>query len=216
MTFGCEMIVLSYTKYGESAIVLHTLTRQMGRRSFMVRVGKGKSMAHFQPLNILEAEVTENPKSNLFSARKFTGRYPLAGIRNDIRKNAMTMFLSEVLYRIIKDGAQEEGLYEWTVGQILALDALQSDFANFHLRFLADLASALGFTPDFDGISPFAGDRMELVEALLQTSFSEAMLIPMTGEIRNEIAEIFLRYIEYHTETPVNIKSLKVLRELFA
>ncbi len=210
------MIVLSYTKYGESAIILHTLTRELGRRSYMVRVGKGGSMAHFQPMNILEAEVTENPKSNLFSARKFSTRYPLNGIRNNIYKNTMTMFLSEVLYRIIKEGAQEEGLYEWAVKQILALDALQNDYSNFHLRFLAELASALGFTPDFDDIAPFAGERMELVEALLQTTFSEAMLLPMTGEIRNEIAEIFLKYIEYHTETSVNIKSLKVLRELFA
>jgi hypothetical protein len=38
----------------------------------------------------------------------------------------------------------------------------------------------------------------------------------MNGPVRNEIAEEILRYIEFHTDSAVNINSLKVLRELFA
>ena len=46
--------------------------------------------------------------------------------------------------------------------------------------------------------------------------FAESMLIPITGSIRNEIAEGVLRYIGFHTESSLNINSLKVLRELFS
>ena len=46
--------------------------------------------------------------------------------------------------------------------------------------------------------------------------FADSMLIPLNGAARNEIAEEILRYIEYHTESSVNVNSLKVLRELFA
>ena len=46
--------------------------------------------------------------------------------------------------------------------------------------------------------------------------FADSMLIPLNGAVRNEIAEEILRYIEYHTESSVNVNSLKVLRELFA
>ena len=42
------------------------------------------------------------------------------------------------------------------------------------------------------------------------------MLIPLSGAVRNEIAEEILRYIEYHTDSALNVNSLKVLRELFA
>jgi hypothetical protein len=42
------------------------------------------------------------------------------------------------------------------------------------------------------------------------------MLIPLNGATRNEIAEEILRYIEFHTESSLNVNSLKVLRELFA
>ena len=47
-------------------------------------------------------------------------------------------------------------------------------------------------------------------------SFADTMLIPVSGQIRNEIAEGILRYIEFHTESAINVNSLKVLRELFS
>ncbi len=50
----------------------------------------------------------------------------------------------------------------------------------------------------------------------MKESFAESMLIPLSGPVRNEIAEGILRYIEYHTDSALNINSLKVLRELFA
>ena len=62
-SWNSELIVLAYTKFGERSIVLHTLSREWGRRGFLVRVGKGVSMALFLPLNIIEAEIVENPKS---------------------------------------------------------------------------------------------------------------------------------------------------------
>ena len=41
------------------------------------------------------------------------------------------------------------------------------------------------------------------------------MLVPMTGDIRNEVAERLLKYIEFHTESAVSVNSLKILHELF-
>ena len=104
-------------------------------------------MSLLLPLNILEAEVVESTKSTLFTARNLTALHPLLGIRSNIFKNSMTMFMSEVLYRVVKDGTREEGLYEWCEKNILLLDAVQTDFSNFHLRFLLELAVALGFSP---------------------------------------------------------------------
>ena len=70
-------------------------------------------MSLFLPLNVLEADILETNKSTLFTARHLTAKHPLLGIRNNMFKNSMTMFMSEVLYRAIKDGCNEEGLYEW-------------------------------------------------------------------------------------------------------
>ena len=216
MTVNTELIVLHTTKFGENSIVVHTLSREYGRRSFLVRGAGKRLMSLFLPLNILEADIVESTRSTLFTARNLTARHPLLGIRSNVFKNSMTMFMSEVLYRVIKEGAAEQGLYEWCERNILLLDAVQNDFSNFHLRFLLELTVALGFSPESRDLQPFVGDHYPMVERFMQTSFAESMLIPLNGTVRNEIAEEILRYIEFHTESSVNINSLKVLRDLFA
>lgn len=217
MTQNTELIVLHTTKFGENSLVVHTLSKDYGRRSFLVKgAGKKSMMSLFLPLNVLEADILETNKSTLFTARHLTAKHPLLGIRNNMFKNSMTMFMSEVLYRVVKDGAYEQGLFEWCEKDILLLDAIQTDFSNFHIRFLLELTVALGFSPESQDLMPFVGEHYPAVEKFMTLPFADSMLIPLNGAARNEIAEEILRYIEYHTESSVNVNSLKVLRELFA
>ena len=210
-----ELIVLHTTKFGENSLVVHTLSREYGRRSFLVRSVSKKAMSLFLPLNLLEADIHESTKSTLYTARNIVLRHPLMGIRNDMFKNSMTMFMSETLYRTIKDGTYEEGLFEWCEKTILLLDAMTTDFSNFHLRFLLELSIALGFSPESSDLMPFVGNNSQVVEKFMRSDFAESMLIPLNGSTRNEIADQILRYIEFHTESTLNVNSLRVLRELF-
>ena len=211
-----EFIVLATTKVKEGALVVHTLSREYGRRGFIVRPGKKAAAALFLPLNILEADVVENPRSDLWSLKGIHALDSLSGIRGNIHKNTMTLFLSEVLFRTIREGAVEDGLYEWCVGSILALNALEADFSNYHVRFLLEFAGALGFRPTFQDIAPFVQEHAIEMRQMLQGSFSESMLVPLTGPVRNSLCESVLKYLEYHTDQPIRVKSLAVLRELYA
>src|SRR5574344_60575 len=215
MVLHSELIILNTTKIGEKALVVHALSSEWGRRTFIAGISKNSGMALFLPLNVLDAEVIENPKSDLWRLRNISAKYPLNGIRSNLLKNSMTMFLSEVLYRTVKDGAYEEGLFDWCRRSILTLDAMESDFSNFHLRFLLELSGALGFSPMLEDLAPFAGEHLSDLRARVQSDFSSCMLVPLNGESRNEIAEILLQYLGYHTESAINVKSLAVLRELF-
>lgn len=210
-----ELIVLNLTKLGETSIVLHTLSREYGRKSFVIKVSRKTSMSLFLPLNILEADVQESNRSTLWRAGSVSARYPLAGIRSNMYKNTMTLFMSEVLYRTIKDGANEDGLFDWCAKSILTLDAMPGDFSNYHIRFLLELAVALGFSPSADDLAPFAGQWFPVLKDFVSLSFAESMLLPLNGESRNAIAEILLKYISYHSESALNVQSLKVLRELY-
>ena len=217
MATNTGLIVLHTTKFGENSLVVHTLSKDYGRRSFLVKgVGKKAGMSLFLPLNVLEADIVETSRSTLYTARNIVARYPLLGIRNDIFKNSMTMFMSEVLYRVVREGAYEEGLFEWCEKNILLLDAVSIDFSNFHIRFLLELSVALGFSPEARDLVPFVGDHYPVIERFMTVPFAESMLIPLNGVTRNEIAEEILRYIEFHSESAVNVNSLKVLRELFS
>lgn len=216
MTTGTvELVVLGSTKTGERSLVLHTLSREYGRRGFLVTVGKHTSPALFFPLNILEAEIVPNPKSTLWRARGLQSRDPLNGIRSDLRKNAMSLFLSEVLMRTLRDGTPDNGLYDWAVRSILTLDSLTDGFPNFHVRFLLELASVLGFRPTAEGLAPFAGEDWKVLNRFIAADPGESLLIPMTGDARTRVCRALLQYLEYHTESAIHVRSLDVLSELF-
>ena len=210
MTENIEAVVLGYTKFGENSVVVHTLSEPYGRRGFLVHVGRKAGMAL-----LLEMDIIPNPKSTLWSARNLTAKDPLNGIRNNLYKNTMTLFLSEVLLRAVRDGQAEDGLYPWCVRSILTLDGLEADFSNFHIRFLLEFAGALGFSPTFEDIAPFAEKHLAQLKPFLTSTFSESMLIPLRGEERNALCEDLLRYLEYHTESTLRVHSLAVLREVF-
>ena len=216
MKESLQLIVLGSTKFSENGIVLHSLSREYGRRGFLIRVGKKTPLGLMMPLSLIEAEITSNPKSDLWSARNLSPRSPLPGIRGDMRKNSMTLFMAEVLLRAVRDGMNEDGLYEWAESSILTLDALRGHYPNYPLRFLLEFAGAMGFRPSFDDIAPFAGSNLKAMKALLTSDFKESLLIPLKGEERNALCEEIIHYLEYHLESSMNIRSLAVLRELFA
>lgn len=213
MIVSSRLLILQTTKVGDKSLVLHTISSLWGRRSFIVSAGKG--MAMYMPMNILDAEVIQNEKSDLWRLRGISATHSLNGIRSSVGKNSITLFMSEVLYRIVRDGAFEEGLFEWCERSVLTLDALESDWANFHLRWLLELCGALGFSPCAEDLAPFADKHYNKLQKLLGLDFGGFMLEPMNGEERNTMARILLDYIAFHSDCKVEIRSLKVLRELF-
>lgn len=210
-----RLIVLNSTKFGDNSLVLHCLCRRLGRRSFIVTVRKGGSRALYLPFSILDAEVMENRKSDLWRLKSVSAVHPLNGIRSSFDKNAITLFMSEVLWRAVQDGAAEDGLYDWCERSILTLDALDGDYANYHLRFLMELAGALGFSPSFDDMAPFAGEHLRQISDLLTADLPEFMVYPLNGSTRSAIADSLLRYLSAHLEIPLNIRSLAVLSDLY-
>jgi len=214
MKHAATLIVLQTTKVGEKSLVVHTLSEQWGRRSFITAAGP-KTGAALQPLAIIDAEVTENPRSELWRLTGISPKHPLNGLRTDFRKAAISMFISEVLFRTIKDGCCEDGLAEWCEKSILTLDALPEGFANFHLLFLLELAAALGFSPSSEDILPFAGAQAGNIGRLLELDRTEGLMLPLSGEDRSDIASRLIKYLGFHAETTINIRSLEVLKELF-
>ena len=215
MLNNSEFILLHTTRYGDKSIILHTLSKEYGRKGLFVKnISHRSSTSLFFPLSILEADILETSGSGLFNARNIVSRYPLTGIRNNLMKSAISMFLSEVLFRVVKEGMADQSLYDMCVRNILLLDAMDSDFSNFHLYFLLEFIISLGFSPEPADLEPFVRENLPVISRFVGRPFSEAMLVPMTGDMRNILAESLLKYIEFHTESAVNVNSLKVLHEL--
>lgn len=209
------IIVLHYTRFSDNAVMLHALSRAHGRKSFIVRSSAG-NIRFLQPLNILDCELSTNPKSSIRSASSFIQAVPLDTMRRSLGKNAISMFIAEVLYRTLEEGSEDLSLFDWAYRQICLLDALESDFANFHLRFLLEYCAVLGFAPTMESILPFTGEFSAAASSLLTASLTDAMLLPLSGKVRTQICGKLLTYLSFHLERPVNVRSLEVLGELFA
>ena len=210
-----EFILLHTTRYGDSSIILHTLSKEYGRKGFFVKnISRRCVSSVFFPLAILEADIDDHVRSRMPNVRNVSLRYALNGIRNNLKKGAISVFVSEVLFRVVKEGMQDSALYDMCERNILLLDAMESDFSNFHLYFLMEFIIALGFSPAPEDLEPFMGEHLSLMSDFISLPFSEAMLVPMSGGIRSELAERLLKYIEFHIESSVNVNSLKVLKEL--
>lgn len=213
MILSSRLIVLNSTKVGDNSLVLHCISRELGRRSFIVSLRKGGSKALFLPLSIINAEIVENPRSDLWRLRGISAPWPLGSLRDSFDKNAITMFMSEVLWRSLQSADPE--IYDWCEKSILTLDSLQGDYSNYHLRFLLELSSVLGFSPSFESLAPFAEGNLRELQDLLRADFAGFLIYPLSGERRSAIAETLLRYISVHSEIPLNIRSLAVLSEIY-
>ena len=209
-----EFIILGSTKLRENALVLHTISPEWGRRSFIVNVSRKTSGALYQILSIIDAEVIPNPRSELYRLRSVGTAYPLTSLRTDMRKSAITMFLGEVLYRTLTEGMVDGGLFDWCKTSILTLEELRVDFSNFHLWFLKELISRLGFRADRDTLMPFASESLEALCRIVSSDFASCMMIPLNGAVRSELASALIRYLSFHCDRQIEIRSLNVLQAL--
>lgn len=212
-TFSEQIIVLNATKTGDNSLVVHALSRSLGRRSFITNISRGKK-ALYEPLSIIDVEITENPKSGLWRLKGASAAHPLEELRCNMQKNAITLFISETLWRSLKDGGGKE-IFDWLLNSILLLEARPAPWSNFHLHWLLRYAAALGFSPSPEDIAAFAGEHLEEIRYLLQEDFSDCMRLPLKGKDRSEIATALLEYISFHNESPLHIRSLEVLSQIF-
>ena len=211
-----QIIILNTTAFGDKSLILHCISDLWGRRSFIVSRSSKTAPVVYRPMNILDCEVTINPKSDLWRVGSVTLKHPLTSIQSSMEKTALCMFMSEVLYRTVREPAQDDAaLFLWCEQNVLTLEALQNDFANFHILYLLGLSSALGFAPTREALAPFVGEAYSTAGEFLTLPAAEAMLLPLSGARRTELCRSIIKYLEHHTESRIDIKSLDVLHQIF-
>ena len=203
------MIVLHTLKYGDTSLIIHGYTKEEGRVSFILRgafrQSSGKRSAprpevvSLHPLSIVNYVASKNMKGSMPYLREFSPKYRLHSIREDFDKISIAMFID-----FLEDA-------------VLRLEAFEGSPANFHLWFLARYAAFLGF-PFERGFNldynPFTPQQTARLRTLHEASFEEAMALAMTGAERKELIEAVIRWLEYHTGSRIELRSISVLHQL--
>lgn len=234
-------IVLRTVKYGDNAIIADLLTEAQGRVSFLVRIPKTARgrvrRQHFLPLTLLSIDYDFRLCSSLQRLREVRIDQPYLHIPTNPSKQAILLFLAEFLTYATRDEQQNVPLFLFIRSSLLWLDETEARFANFHLVFMARMSRFLGFWPNledyhegcyfdlrgatFTPLRPLHPDFLPPEDAahvglLMRISYPTMHVFLPTREERNRIAGIMLSYYRLHVPNMPDLRSLPVLRELFA
>ncbi len=163
-------IVLHSLRYGETSIIARIFTRDLGMQSFLVPgVRKTRSrvkMNLFQPLTPVDLVVYFKEGGGLLRIKEISCPEPLKTIPYDILKSAIAMFLSEILSKSLKEQDPNEALFAFFTDATGILDRSGERLADFHLVFMLQLSSYLGFQPrnNHDQVNSFFNLREGLFE----------------------------------------------------
>jgi len=238
MLVHTKAIVISALKYGEADLIVKLYTLSDGLRTYMLKgvlkSRKGKFKASmFQSLTQLDIVANHKNTGKLEYLReaKVVGNYQT--LHTQVIKQALVMFLAEVLKNSIREEETNEGLFHYLEYSLQYLDATQN-IANFHLLFLLKLTRYLGFQPEkslieanyfnlLDGVFQeiptndycIEGNNVDLLKNLLGIEFDDLLNIKLNQALRTDFLKMLLVYFELHIEGFRKPKSLGVLNEIF-
>lgn len=236
-----EAIVLNSLKYGDTSLIVHLFTEKFGRQSYLIKGALGSKSklkaALFQPLQMLELEVYLSPKSELKKLKEARIAFPLNSLQQHPVKNAVGLFMAELLYRSVREVESNTPLYHFITSSVIQLEGLTHGIANFHLWFMLELTSYLGVAPDFRSVGPPA--YFDLTTGMLSTQIphhdhyvdptlsqwlislsnlagNELDQLALNHLIRNQLLDALLQYYSLHLEGMRSLLSAQVLKEVFA
>ncbi|MFR9620914.1 MAG: DNA repair protein RecO [Rikenellaceae bacterium] len=235
-------VVLHTLKYGENSMIVQLLTDGGGRQSFIVHGvrsgrGRGSKAALFQPFFAVEFEGMSSSRGELHRFREVRSGITLRCTPFDLRRSTVALFIAEVLYRLVRESAPNEELFDFVWRCVEALDGVKdgAQVANFHLWFLVQLSPLLGFTPSgeyregcyFDIVegvfTPFMPSHATVLDPLqsgllhqfLGCDARQAGDVALSGGRRGEFLEAVISYYNYHLDMINHVQSLQILREIF-
>jgi DNA repair protein RecO (recombination protein O) len=213
-------IVLRFTRYGETSIIVTIFTDTFGLQSYIVNSVRSKTakqkIALYQPLTLLNLVVYHRENANLERIKEIQVLYPYQSLTADIKKSGIAMFLTEILNKTVKEESHAKDLFDFLSGSLITIDGLEIGYENSHLIFLIKLSKYLGFGPQF--VNEIMGGRIadepteKALAELLKKDFNDP--IALTNLQRRNIVDLLLKFYADHLENFGEIRSLAVLREI--
>ena len=241
---NCEKnrgVVLHTMRYGESGIIVYMYTENNGRTSYFMRSNKqgrvtiGKNNIALQPLTPLNFVSLSSKDGSSVRISEAKRSFINAATLFDIRKSTIALFISEFLYKVVKENFSNPLLFDFVYNSVNVLDALEDGISNFHLYFVVKLTQYIGFNPTvnyendsffditmgrYTIIRPshafyFSKESSFFLDSIQNSGISSLQSIKMNRIQRREFLESMIQYYEYHNETTYKIESVKILSEIF-
>ena len=236
-------IVLRTVKYGDTSLIVTIFTELFGLQSYIVsgvrtstKKGTGKANL-FQPTAILDLVVYHNELKHLNRIKEFKWHYLYQHIFSDVPKNAVALFMIELLTKCLKQPEPNSELFEFIEDAFTHLDESNGPvMANFPLFFALHLPAFFGFriSDDYSSETPILdlqegtyvsekpdhlhyleGKQAEVTSELLKIMQPDELeQIKLNHDFRRQLLLVYETYYRLHIQEFGMMKTLPVLREV--
>lgn len=229
-------IVVKSIRYGDNSLIVKLLTENNGLQSFLVKGAFNKTAkiraALFQPLTILEI-VCARSRGDLGFLKEATVSHAFQSIPFEMKKNAIVMFVSELLSKTIQDSEPDTELFGFIHDSLVYLDEVSEKYADFPLKFAIELSRHLGFSPNTNGFRNggvfnledgcFHHDGVGLLYIidnqlsekffrLCNSNFFDNQSLEIGNNERRALLESVMTYFKLHVAGFNEMKSYEILR----
>lgn len=236
-------IVLRTVKYGDTSLIVTIFTELFGVQSYIVsgvrtstKKGTGKANL-FQPTAILDLVVYHNELKHLNRIKEFKWHYLYQHIFSDVPRNAVALFMIELLTKCLKQPEANPELYEFVEDAFIHLDeSKETVMANFPLFFALHMPAFFGFriNDDYSDETPILdlqegtfnsekpdhlhfldGKQAEVTSELLKIMQPEELeQIKLNKDFRRQLLLAYETYYRLHIQEFGMMKTLPVLKEV--
>ena len=233
-------IVLNTIRYSDKHNIVHIYTDGRGLMSFAVPLGKTQAArmrnAMLMPLSLIDLEASVRSGRDLSMLREVRRNYPLATLYSNPVKNAIALFISELLTHVIQEPEGNVYLFSYIEQSVKLLEELPGQIANFHICFLYHLGAHLGIQPNvesyrkgywFDmtdgvfvptavrGHALLQPQEAQVIHLLSRMTFGNMGVFRFNREERNRMLDVIIGYYRLHNAAIGTLRSPDILKQLF-
>ena len=238
-------IVLRTVKYGETSIITTVYTELFGKQSYIVKgvrqlsKKKAQQLNYFQPAAVLDLQAYHNPLKNLQFIKELQWGKMYKNIFGNVVCNTIATYIIELLNNSLQQPETNVELFYFTENILLLLDENNKNIvANIAPYFTLKLLALLGFemrgeyadgTPFLDlkegifchaiprHLNYLSDEEAKITSTFLHVHrFEELANIKINGTARSKLLQEYQQFLQLHIPDFQEIKSLKILQEIFS
>lgn len=234
-------IVLRTVHYGDNSLIVDLFTEEHGRQSFVTSRVRSRrhvcSVSFWQPLSLVEFSALARPAGRLSRPTGVRAYYNYADLPFSPVKSTVALFLAEFLCAALGEERENVPLYRYVESSLQWFDMARSPvaIANFHLAFLMHLSRFVGVYPNLETPDRYfdlmagcycscrprhthflADDEACALPSLFRMDYSTAHLFRLSHGTRVRILHVLNDYYRLHLAGFPELKSLEVLRCVYA